>query len=136
MIASILGSALLTPLLESLGGILATLITGYLVKFLSAKTGIALDANQQAQAKQIVQAVEEKAIAAVKTCMTKPTGEQKHAQAVTQLQTLNPTMTDSAAISQVDRAVGSLPNVGATALKVGDCKISSEIPAIVSQAAG
>ena len=67
MIASILGSALLTPLLESLGGILATLITGYLVKFLSAKTGIALDANQQAQAKQIVQAVEEKAIAAVKT---------------------------------------------------------------------
>ena len=68
--------------------------------------------------------------------MTKPTGEQKHAQAVTQLQTLNPTMTDSAAISQVDRAVGSLPNVGATALKVGDCKISSEIPAIVSQAAG
>ena len=136
MIASILGSALLTPLLESLGGILATLITGYLVKFLSTKTGIALDANQQAQAKQIVLAVEEKAVALAKSTLQKTSGDQKHAQAVDQLQALNPTMTDSAAISQVNRAVGSLPNVGATALKVSDCKISSEIPAIVTQAAG
>jgi len=106
-------SSIYVPILQALGVGLAGIITGFLVKFLKAKTGIALDEAQQAQAKQIVQGIEDKAIGLLKTGAPKVLGTVKHADAVTQLQTLNPALTQGQAVSQVDRAVGSLPNVGA-----------------------
>jgi len=111
-----------TPILQALSGILATVITAFLVKFLKDKTGIALDQNQQKQAKEIVLGIEERAIALLKKDKdNKIPGSVKHADAVKQLETVAG-ISKPEAVSQIDRAVGSLPNVGA--LVVGSPLIS------------
>ena len=105
-------TTLATPVLQALSGVLATILTGVAVWAIKKYTGIELDKNQQAQAKQIVMGVEDKALALIKKkCITTP-GDVKHADAVEQLQTVTG-LSQPAATSQVDRAVGSLPNVGA-----------------------
>jgi hypothetical protein len=109
---------MLTPILQALSGVLATVITAFLVKFLKDKAGIALDVNQQKQAKEIVLGIEEKAISLIKHKYVAPSGEAKHAEAVDQLRTVSG-LSKVEAVAQVDRAVGSLPNVGA--LKTSIC---------------
>jgi hypothetical protein len=115
-------SSILTPILGAFSATLATVITAFLVKFLKAKTGIVLDENQQKQAREIVQGIEEKAISLLKKGGNKTPGPEKFDKAVTHLLTLNPKLTAREAINQVDRAVGSLPNVGA--MTTPSCKIS------------
>lgn len=121
-------TAIYYPILGAIGTALAGIVTGYATKWLKTHTGIELDQNQQAQAKQIVQSVEEKAANLAKSYLQKPSGPAKHADAVSQLQTLNPAMTQDQAVKQVDRAVGSLPNVGATAECI-PVKINPNMPA-------
>lgn len=110
---------ILTMTLQALSGVLATIITGFLVKFLKEKTGITLDENQQKQAREIVLSMEEKAIAMLKHKYTAPEGPDKRAYAIDELMKLNPKMSVEAAKMQIDRAVGSLPNVGA--FKADEC---------------
>jgi len=102
----------LMPVLQIVAPILATVLTGVASWALYKYTGIKLDQNQQAQAKQIVLGIEEKAISLCKKGFKAPAGEEKHAEAVVQMQTVTG-ISQEAAVSQVDRAVGSLPNVGA-----------------------
>ena len=104
---------LLDPILGAIGVGLAGIITTFLVKLLQAKTGIALDENQQKQAKEIVLGIEEKAIDLLKKQCVKTPGPVKKADAIDQLKVLNPDLTTKEAASQIDRAVGSSPVIGA-----------------------
>ena len=101
-----------TPALQVFSGTLAAILTAVISWALYKYTGIKLDENQQAQAKQIVLGVEDKAISMLKKNQAVPSGAEKHTDAVAQLQVVTGLSKD-AAVSQVDRAVGSLPNVGA-----------------------
>jgi hypothetical protein len=93
--------------------ILATVLTGVVTWAVKKYLGIELDKNQQAQAKQIIRGVEEKAVALCLKGTGKVPGNLKHDEAVDQLQKLNPGLTTEKAISQIDRAVGSDPVIGA-----------------------
>lgn len=103
----------------ALAGIVTYTIAWALKKYL----GIELDKNQQKQAKEVVMGIEEKALALLKQkkatgkaaalLIAVPTGPEKKDEAVEELKILNPDMTTKEAVGQVDRAVGSLPTVGA-----------------------
>lgn len=104
---------ILAPALGVLSAAIATILAGVGAWALYKFTGIKLDDKQQSQAQQIILGIEEKAMAAIKAGKIKTPGVVKHADAIKQLEAVAGIST-IAAESQVDRAMGVLPTVGAT----------------------
>jgi hypothetical protein len=105
------------PLLKLVGSLAVAALTPVLIKLLGKLTGKILDESQQTQVKQIVQGVEEYAVALAMGKIAgkapcKLTSVEKYQMALKQAEKQLGVKPEQAS-AQVDRALGSLPNVGA-----------------------